>query len=204
MHPIGTLNPPIAGGNAQSQAKFIELTTAYKHLLTHAPSGAGSGDTERVERRDAWQRNGTKVSVAPPQATAESSGDPVMNSPTRPEATPGWGSSPPVVQFSPELSDMDRRLKQQSYDQLQILLKTQRFPRAIALVEGLAQRLPEDREVRQWQAITYQRWGRQLIQEKQYDKARVYLKKALKVDPHNRQLWAEVEGEFQRLEQVYR
>jgi tetratricopeptide (TPR) repeat protein len=98
---------------------------------------------------------------------------------------------------------MDRRLKQHSYDQLQLLLKTQRFPRAIALVEGLAQRLPEDGEVRQWQAITYQRWGRQLIQTQQYDKARVYLKKALKTDPHNRALWAEVEREFQRLEKVY-
>jgi tetratricopeptide (TPR) repeat protein len=98
---------------------------------------------------------------------------------------------------------MDRRLKQQSYDQLQLLLKTQRFPRAIALVEGLAQRLPADTEVRQWQAITYQRWGRQLIQNKQYDKARVYLKKALKIDPHNKALWSEVEREFQRLEQVY-
>jgi len=110
---------------------------------------------------------------------------------------------PSVVQFSPELSDMDRRLKQHSYDQLQLLLKTHRFPRAIALVEGLAQRLPEDIEVRQWQAIAYQRWGRQLIQDRQYDKARVYLKKALKTDPHNRALWSEVEREFQRLEKVY-
>jgi tetratricopeptide (TPR) repeat protein len=122
--------------------------------------------------------------------------------PTAPEGT--WNSQPPsVVQFSPELSDMDRRLKQHSYDQLQLLLKTHRFPRAIALVEGLAQRLPEDIEVRQWQAIAYQRWGRQLIQDRQYDKARVYLKKALKTDPHNRALWSEVEREFQRLEKVY-
>jgi tetratricopeptide (TPR) repeat protein len=98
---------------------------------------------------------------------------------------------------------MDRRLKQHSYDQLQLLLKAQRFPRAIALVEGLAQRLPQDKEVRQWQAITYQRWGRQLIHDRQYDKARVYLKKALKTDPHNRALWSEVEREFQRLETVY-
>jgi tetratricopeptide (TPR) repeat protein len=83
------------------------------------------------------------------------------------------------------------------------LLKYQRFPRAIALIEGLAQRIPEDLEVRQWQAIAYQRWGRHLIGERQVDKARIYLKKAVKTDPHNRALWAEVERDFRRLEQIY-
>ena len=86
---------------------------------------------------------------------------------------------------------------------MQGLLKYQRFPRAIALVEGLAQRLPQDREVRQWQAIVYQRWGRQLVNEKQLDKARIYLKKALKTDPHNQALWAEVEQDFRRMERIF-
>ncbi len=59
--------------------------------------------------------------------------------------------------------------------------------------------MPDDAEVRQWQAIVYQRWGRHLIGEKQVDKARIYLK----TDPHNRALWAEVERDFRRLEQIY-
>jgi tetratricopeptide (TPR) repeat protein len=82
------------------------------------------------------------------------------------------------------------------------LLKYRRFARAIALVEGLAQRIPQDPEVRQWQAIAYQSWGRHLVNERQLDKARIYLKKALRTDPHNRSLWAEVERDFRRIEQI--
>jgi len=172
-------HPDVNEGNQDSHLKFIEVTVAYKHLLEHIPADSTTTSAKCT---------GVKVTVKPTTSPPDST----------------WNNQPPsVVQFSPELSDMDRRLKQHSYDQLQLLLKTQRFPRAIALVEGLAQRLPEDIEVRQWQAIAYQRWGRQLIQDRQYDKARVYLKKALKTDPHNRALWSEVEREFQRLEKVY-
>lgn len=99
------------------------------------------------------------------------------------------------------MSQTDQQLKQNAYEQLQQLLKEHRYPRAIALVEGLAQRLPNDAEVRQWQAIAYQRWGRQLISDKQVEKARLYLKKALRTDPHNKSLWYEVERDFRRIEQ---
>ena len=81
-------------------------------------------------------------------------------------------------------------------------MKYKRYPRAIALAEGLAQRMPQDPEVRQWQAIAYQRWGRQLINERKLDKARNYLKKALKTDPQNRDLWAEIEYDFHQLESL--
>ncbi len=109
----------------------------------------------------------------------------------------------PPVPSNADQSAVEQKLKQDAYFQLQQLLKYQRFPRAIALIEGLAQRTPEDLEVRQWQAIAYQRWGRHLIGEKQVDKARIYLKKAVKTDPHNRALWAEVERDFRKLEQIY-
>lgn len=106
---------------------------------------------------------------------------------------------------APELSLVDRQLLQASYEQLQDLFKLKRFPRAIALVEGLAQRFPDHPDVRQWQAITYHRWGQHLIQERDYEKARSYLKKALRTDPHNRRLWAEIEQDFRRLEEkIYR
>lgn len=104
---------------------------------------------------------------------------------------------------TPPLSEIEQQLKWRSYHQLQQLLKSQRFPRAIGLVEGLAQRLPHDPEVRQWQAIAYQRWGSQLLNTKQLDKARIYLKKALKTDPHNRSLWFEVERDFSRMEKIF-
>ena len=77
------------------------------------------------------------------------------------------------------------------------------FPKAIALVEGLAQRLPQDPEVRSWQAIAYQRWGSKLVNDQQFDKARIYLKKALKTDLHNRSLWSEVDRDFRRMEKNF-
>ncbi|MEM6450901.1 MAG: DnaJ domain-containing protein [Cyanobacteria bacterium P01_D01_bin.105] len=93
----------------------------------------------------------------------------------------------------------EARLKQDTYQQLKGLLKQQKFPRAIALIEGLVHRMPQDAEIVQWQAIVYQRWGRQLIYKKQPHKARIYLKKALRTDPSNRALWREVNRDFWQL-----
>ena len=109
--------------------------------------------------------------------------------------------TPSPVQTNPGLSDHEQKLKQDSYRQLQLLLKQQKYPRAIALVEGLAQRITHDSEVRQWQAITYQRWSRHLIDQCQLGKARSYLDKALKTDPLNKSLWVEINRDFQSIEQ---
>ncbi|MEM8506051.1 MAG: DnaJ domain-containing protein [Cyanobacteria bacterium P01_D01_bin.1] len=106
---------------------------------------------------------------------------------------PGEGQSvePPLI--------ADQGLKQDAYEQLRALLGQQKFPRAIALVEGLSNRLPTDVEINQWRAIVYQRWGRQLIHEGQLRKANIYLKKAMRVDPHNPDLACEVEQDLARL-----
>ena len=100
---------------------------------------------------------------------------------------------------SGSLSEQEQSLKQDAYQQLKDLLRQQKFPRAIALVEGLAHRMPQDGEVIQWQAIVYQRWGRKLIGEGQPRKARLYLKKALRTDPHNQSLWREINRDFWQL-----
>ena len=92
-------------------------------------------------------------------------------------------------------------LKWSNHYQLQEFLKTKKLKHALALVEGLATRLPDDPDVRSWQARAYLEWGRQLFYEGRLDQARIYLKKALKADPHNRGRWAEVEKCFQEIEQ---
>ncbi|WP_228024770.1 DnaJ domain-containing protein [cf. Phormidesmis sp. LEGE 11477] len=97
------------------------------------------------------------------------------------------------------ISEADRLLKRDAYTQLKVLLGQQKFPRAIALVEGLSNRLPTDLEISQWKAIVYQRWGRQLINEGQLRKAKIYLKKATRVDPNNSTLGAEIERDLARL-----
>ncbi len=117
-------------------------------------------------------------------------------------STPNQVATTPAA--SPQnLTDLDPeyRLKHEAYLQLKDLLKLHKFPRAIALVEGLAHRIPNDAEIIQWQAIVYQRWARQLISQGKLQKARIYLEKALRTDPHNPSLWGEVNRDFQRLEQ---
>jgi len=177
----------------RSKDKFIQITDAYKHLISVVPPSPVLSS----------QRAKPKPSVTPDIKVTVS--QTVSNSPPPPASPPPKVQPPrksPPIEFNPDLSFTDRQLKENSYEKLQQFLREQRFPRAIALVEGLAQRMPHDSEVRQWQAITYQRFGRYLIGQKEGDKARVYLKKALRTDPHNKSLWYEVDREFRRLEQV--
>lgn len=176
-------HPDVNPRNEAAKNKFIEITEAYKFLVSVAVP-----DVEESK-----VPNYTKQPAATPTSEAAK---------TQPQGVKVTRKQWPT-QDSEKFSTAEEKLKQDCYFQLQQLLKYQRFPRAIALVEGLAQRMPDDAEVRQWQAIVYQRWGRHLIGEKQVDKARIYLKKAVKTDPHNRALWAEVERDFRRLEQIY-
>lgn len=177
-------HPDVNPGNEQAKNKFIAITEAYKFLVNIAPPDVGESKVGN--------------STVPPTSTP-----PDRAVKAQPQAVKVTRKEPPVQSNADLLSEAEQKLKQDAYIELQQLLKYQRFPRAIALIEGLAQRIPEDLEVRQWQAIAYQRWGRHLIGERQVDKARIYLKKAVKTDPHNRALWAEVERDFRRLEQIY-
>lgn len=171
-------HPDSNPSDQEASDKFIALVAAYKLLISVVqPVQTTATSPEAVE-------NQVRVAVRP---------QPMVTKVTRKEQ-----QTPKI-----SLSEVEQQLKSSSHQQLQQLLKYQRFPRAIALVEGLAQRLPQDPEVRQWQAIAYQRWGRQLLNEKQLDKARIYLKKALKTDPHNPALWSEVERDFRRMEQIF-
>jgi curved DNA-binding protein CbpA len=173
-------HPDINPGDIKAQDKFIALTEAYKHLLE----------------------------VVPPQDTTQKSSQPPQTSgrqeATRQDRSHGTKAAPqPSPPKPPNVVEIEQRLKWKTYEQLQQFLRERRFPQAIALAEALAERLPEDAEVRQWLAIAYQIWGRALITENQLLKARIYLKKALKTDPHNKSLLHEVQRDFKRLEQIF-
>ena len=174
------LHPDVNPADEQTQGRFIQVTEAYKFLLTVVSPVGLQAETLSCDRTEASSKiyQETRVKV------------------TR-------QAKPSPVQANPNLSLAEQQLKLTAYEQLQQLFRQQKLLRAIALVEGLAQRLPDDPEVRQWQAITYQRWGRYLIETKQFNKARIYLKKALRTDPHNRSIWAEVERDFRRMEQTW-
>lgn len=168
-------HPDVNPEDAAAQDKFIRITTAYKQLVASIkPDEPGLGDSEEVI------------------VTVDIGGDTTIPVSTY------QGS----VSYDASHSGADQQIKQQMYGQLQQLLREHRFPRAIALVEGLAQRLPQDAEVRQWMAIAYQRWGRHLVNLNQPDKARLYLNKALRTDPRNRALWFEVDRDMQRIDNI--
>ncbi|MEH2247501.1 J domain-containing protein [Nostoc sp.] len=165
----------------KAKDKFIALTEAYKLLLTVVLPEETAVHSTQVSTEDDdtkamhWQK--TPVTTVTTQQ------------PPKPKP--------------PNLLEIEERLKWKTYEQLQRFLQERRFPQAIALAEALAVRLSTDAEVRQWLAIVYQTWGRALISENQLLKARIYLKKALKTDPHNKTLWSEVQRDFQRLEQIF-
>lgn len=193
----------------QAQEKFIQLTEAYRRLVEAiAPGGLVEVPQPAPTSAPSTPSSVTQpAKTSPPPSATQPSSSPSATQPATPPKTAAQPSPPrapkrPSVRRDPETSPTDYQLKERTYARLQQLLREQRFPRAIALVEGLAQRLPTDQEVRQWQAIAYQRWGRYLVDTQQPDKARIYLTKALRTDPRNRALWFEVERDLQRIERI--
>ncbi|WP_298920725.1 J domain-containing protein [uncultured Nostoc sp.] len=174
-------HPDMNPDDNKAKDKFIALTEAYKLLLTVVLPEETAAHSSQVStvyddtKAMHWQKT--------PVATVTS------QQPPKPKP--------------PNLLEIEERLKWKTYEQLQRFLQERRFAQAIALAEALADRLSTDAEVRQWQAIAYQIWGRALISENQLLKARIYLKKALKTDPCNKSLWYEVQRDFQRLEQIF-
>lgn len=166
-------HPDINPGDEGAKERFIRITEAYREIV------------QRVHPTEL-----SPSSVTPDHGRTSSDDEDAAS------------ASLPKVQVNPDLSAEDQQLKQAFYQQLQTLFRQQRLPRAIALVEGLAQRIPRDPEVRQWQAITYQRWGRYLIAQYQFSKAHIYLKKALVTDPHNKSLWHEINRDLFQLDQT--
>nr|WP_071518518.1 J domain-containing protein [Geitlerinema sp. PCC 9228] len=186
-------HPDLNPDDSEAHQKFIAIHQAYKRLLEIVPAAKSSPPSPSSS-----QKSQSPTSPPPGKVKVE------VKHRRQGEKVPRSGKSQ-KIQFedAPELSPLEKQLKQQSYEQLQGLLKRGRFPRAIALAEGLAQRLPQDKEVRQWQAIVYQRWGHQLLQKGHLEKARIYLKKALRTDPHNRTLWLQVEKDFREIEKMF-
>lgn len=191
-------HPDINPGE-QAVEQFIQINDAYTAIVealqaasSHSTVEAAYSPPQAIDL-DSLRLTLEELGIdgfEPPPAYAATSADPSEYS---------GAASPAVEPASPQVANREESLKQEAYNQLKELLRQQKFPRAVALVEGLAQRMPSDLEVSQWQAIVYQRWGRRLIEQGQLQKARIYLKKALRTDPNNQSLWSEVNRDFWQL-----
>jgi curved DNA-binding protein CbpA len=177
-------HPDLNPDDEKCKEKFIALTEAYKLLQTVVPP----------EEIAVKSHSSSSLSSSSPSSTSSVFEDSSTQVASQPSV-----STTTVMPHPPTVEDIEQRLKWKTYEQLQRFLQEKRFPQAIALVEALAARLPGDIEVKQWQAISYQIWGRALIAQKQLPKARIYLKKAIKTDPHNKALFNEVQRDFERL-----
>ncbi len=182
------LHPDVNPNNTKAHDHFIRITEAYKVLGKIAAARPVSTSVRPTPQPSPVPDIKISVKTAAPSAQ-------VPQTPTHSQPE----SAAPLPQ---ELSFADQKLKLETYRQLEDLIKRRSLPRAIAIIEALQARLPNDPEIRQWQAIIYQRWGRQLIEDRKLTQARAYLKKALKTDPHNKSLWTEIEGDFRRIEAI--
>ncbi|MUL38199.1 molecular chaperone DnaJ [Gloeocapsopsis sp. AAB1 = 1H9] len=186
----------------KTEASLEEIKAAYRKLVQQYHPDINPGDQQAREKfiaiTEAYRKllDSVQSTPAPQQNKTE---QPSVKKPPAAKVT-----RKNISTYIPPLSAFEFQVKWNSYRELQKLWKNQRFTQAIALAETLSQKLPQDPEVRSWQASSYQRWGRQLIGDRQLETARIYLKKALKTDPHNRSLWSEVERDFRRMERIFR
>jgi tetratricopeptide (TPR) repeat protein len=178
-------------------ASLDELKAAYRSLARKLHPDLNPGDTDAHQRFIALNHAYKILLVGVTDPIAPSTPTPTTHSNTRVDRRP-----PPQTAATPKPTQTEDELKWQLYYELQSLLKQQQFLKAIVLIEGLAHHSPQDRQVCQWQGIIYSQYGHQLIQRREFEKARSYLKKAIRVDPHNRQLWQEVDRAFNRITQL--
>ena len=196
-------HPDVNPGDKRSKEKFIQITQAYRALAESLPQEVAWHKSHRpkVATETAKQASGAERSsygaMAQENVERDVSGQD-FNSQSSTKSIP----THPTLRAVPGASAADQQLKVVSFGKLRDLFQSNRFPRAVALVEGLANRFPNDAEVRQWHAITYYRWGHDLLKNGNASKANACLKKALRLDPHNQPLREAVQSDLQRVEKL--
>ncbi len=176
------------------EASLDDLKAAYRLLARkwHPDLNPGNADAHQrfISLNQAYQILIDRISSRP-----------IESSTTEPSVTVRVNRNSTSA-ASPQLSKLEAELKSKSYTQMQLLLKQEQFLRAIELIEDLTQRWPHDLQVCQWQGMVYAGFAYRSIDLREFNKARIYLKKALKADPHNLQLWQEVNRAFNRIERA--
>jgi curved DNA-binding protein CbpA len=193
-------HPDVNPGDHLAKEKFVQITQAYQAIVDDLPAGVSKVSSRPTAPPEAATVTAKPAPSKPPASSRRAS--PRSASPPSAKIGTSQAHQPPAqppMQPSPGGSETDQDLKQNSFRQLQELFRSQRYPRAVALVEGLAHRFPNDPEIRQWHAITYYRWGQMAISDGNLTKASACLKKAARLDPLNLSLQQSLQQEWQRL-----
>jgi tetratricopeptide (TPR) repeat protein len=169
------LHPDLNPGDRDAHQRFITISQAYQILLDRFQTATTRSTSVKASSTHVRPQNAATTNRVHTRS-----------------------ASSPAAKSSAQNQDRSE-LKWQLYDQLQLLLKEQQFLKAIVLIEGLARHSPQDKQVCQWQGIIYSQYGHQLVQQREFAKASIYLNKALKIDPHNRQLWQDVDRAFAQI-----
>lgn len=202
-------HPDVNPGDTRSKEKFIQITQAYQALAESLPheviwrksykqkSAAATPNQSKGTEQSSDGVTSDGMTTTGIESEAGHKSERIYQAVSESAAPPN-----PPLRAVPGASAADQQLKMVSFGKLRDLFQSNRFPRAVALVEGLATRFPNDSEVQQWHAITYYRWGHDLLKNGNATKANACLKKALRLDPQNKSLREAVQSDLKRVEQL--
>jgi tetratricopeptide (TPR) repeat protein len=181
-----------------SSASIDEIKTVYRQIAKKIHPDLNPDDATARDRfhhlNQAYQ-----LLLAASRSTTDINIDPVPNGDRDSTATHVRVNY--VV--DPPLSLQDLQLKQEVFGDLDKLIRQDNFTKAVSIVDMLAKVIPHRTDIIKKQSEVYFKYAQNLIKQRsQLNLAREYLKRSLKIDPHNQQRWEAVNREFNRIERM--
>jgi tetratricopeptide (TPR) repeat protein len=182
-------HPDLNQDDPTAADKFRLIQQAYQ-ILKDVEAGL-------IDRQVSYAHQKTSESRSSPNSTPTSAPKVKVEVKSQPKSE--FKAKDIRQKVDPIANDPELRLKLDTLRRLQDLLKQRKYVVAIALAEGMRARFPKSTEVIHWQAVTYHRWGTELLLKAKFREAEIFLNKALVTDPSNRELAFEVRRDLDRI-----